>query len=331
MKIKKLKTILKCIILLSILALIIFAIYQVEKKQELEENEELGKVGQDLTLEQPDRIIYKNKNGNYYIMLRGTTEYSKIYSELYNRTYKPIEGKVYSENEIAELQYKGSFVELDYNTRSKNYVYMLEEKEIGIIRRFTDSGQVIKTTLDNVSDLMKKLDSQTKNLTKYEFIKGNSYTSVNTLKEIPLYIGMELKQSGTYQNGVFQKIITSEQDYQNTLLELNFMASSEMKNVDFDAEKVIITVSKYDINDIKQNVGNIKYKLGNARNDYLVNVLMVSNVVNTNCIYLEKDENISNEQVIKNSDYQVDERAKEEAQRYLKDSYRIILQIKEEK
>ena len=190
MKIKKLKTILKCIILLSILALIIFAIYQVEKKQELEENEELGKVGQDLTLEQPDRIIYKNKNGNYYIMLRGTTEYSKIYSELYNRTYKPIEGKVYSENEIAELQYKGSFVELDYNTRSKNYVYMLEEKEIGIIRRFTDSGQVIKTTLDNVSDLMKKLDSQTKNLTKYEFIKGNSYTSVNTLIEIPLYMEM---------------------------------------------------------------------------------------------------------------------------------------------
>ena len=324
MKIKKLKTISKCIILLSILALIIFAIYQVEKKQELEENEELGKVGQDLTLEQPDRIIYKNKNGNYYIMLRGTTEYSKIYSELYNRTYKPIEGKVYSENEIAELQYKGSFVELDYNTRSKNYVYMLEEKEIGIIRRFTDSGQVIKTTLDNVSDLTKKLDSQTKNLTKYEFIKGNSYTSVNTLKEIPLYIGMELKQRGTYQNGVYQKIITSEQDYQNTLLELNFMASSEMKNVDFDAEKVIITVSKYDINDIKQNVGNIKYKLGNAqRYDYVVNVLMVSNVVNTNCIYLEKDENISNEQVINNSDYQVDERAKEEAQRYLKDTYRI--------
>ena len=38
---------------------------------------------------------------------------------------------------------------------------------------------------------------------------------------------------------------------------------------------------------------------------------------------MEKDENISNEQVIKNSDYQVDERAKEEAQRYLKDTYRI--------
>ena len=31
------------------------------------------------------------------------------------------------------MQNKGSFIEFDYDRKSKNYVFMLEEKEIGII------------------------------------------------------------------------------------------------------------------------------------------------------------------------------------------------------
>ena len=119
----------KCLILLLSIGLILFAIYKVEKNQEKQEG--LGQIGQNLTLQQPDRIIYKNKNGDYYIIQDGTKAYSKIYSELYNRTYNPIEGKVYSEDEITELENKGSFVELDYNTKSKNIIFMLEENEIG--------------------------------------------------------------------------------------------------------------------------------------------------------------------------------------------------------
>ena len=282
----------KCLILLLSIGLILFAIYKVEKNQE--KQGELGQVGQNLTLQQPDRIIYKNKNGDYYIIQDGTKAYSKIYSELYNRTYNPIEGKVYSENEIAELENKGSFVEFDYNTKSKNFIFMLEESEIGIIRRFTDSGQVIKTSLDDVKGLTAKLDSKTKEMTKYSFDKNNSYTSENALKELPTNVDIELKQSGIYQNNVYQTVIEYGEDkYKNLLKQLNFKSNNQLKDVDFEKENVIITISKYDINEIKQNIGNIKYELGNTRSDYQVNVLIVSKVVNTNCIYLE---NASNEQ-----------------------------------
>ena len=282
----------KCLILLLSIGLILFAIYKVEKNQE--KQGELGQVGQNLTLQQPDRIIYKKTNGDYYIIQEGTKAYSKIYSELYNRTYNPIEGKVYSENEIAEFENKGSFVEFDYNTKSKNIVFMLKESEIGIIRRFTDSGQVIKTSLDDVKGLTAKLDSQTKEMTKYSFDKNNSYTSENALKELPTNVDIELKQSGIYQNNVYQTVIEYDENrYENLLKQLNFKSNNQLKDVDFEKENVIITISKYDINEIKQNIGNIKYKLGNTRSDYQVNVLIVSKVVNTNCIYLE---NASNEQ-----------------------------------
>ena len=309
----------KCLILLLSIGLILFAIYKAEKNQEKQEG--LGQIGQNLTLQQPDRIIYKNKNGDYYIIQDGTKAYSKIYSELYNRTYNPIEGKVYSEDEITEFENKGSFVELDYNTKSKNIIFMLEENEIGIIRRFTDSGQVIKTSLDNAKELTSKLDTQTKEMTKYNFDKNNSYMSENALKEVPTNVDIELKQSGIYQNNVYQTVIEYDDDkYENLLKQLNFKSNNQLKDVDFEKENVIITISKYDINEIKQNIGNIKYKLGNTRSDYQVNVLVVSKIANTNCIYLE---NAQNEQIITNIETNSGESAKEEVQKYLKDTYRI--------
>ena len=94
----------KCLILLLSIGLILFAIYKVEKNQE--KQGELGQVGQNLTLQQPDRIIYKKTNGDYYIIQEGTKAYSKIYSELYNRTFNPIEGKVYKENDEGGCQIK---------------------------------------------------------------------------------------------------------------------------------------------------------------------------------------------------------------------------------
>lgn len=309
----------KCLILLLSIGLILFAIYKVEKNQEKQEG--LGQIGQNLTLQQPDRIIYKNKNGDYYIIQDGTKAYSKIYSELYNRTYNPIEGKVYSEDEITELENKGSFVELDYNTKSKNIIFMLEENEIGIIRRFTDSGQVIKTSIDNIKELTSKLDTQTKEMTKYNFDKNNSYMSENALKEVPTNVDIGLKQNGIYQNNVYQTVIEYDDNkYENLLKQLNFKSNNQLKDVDFEKENVIITISKYDINEIKQNIGNIKYKLGNTRSDYLVNVLIVSKIVNTNCIYLE---NTQNEPLPTNIEMNLGESAKEEVQKYLKDTYRI--------
>ena len=249
----------------------------------------------------PDRIIYKKTNGDYYIIQEGTKAYSKTYSELYNRTYNPIEGKVYSENEIAEFENKGSFVEFDYNTKSKNFIFMLEESEIGIIRRFTDSGQVIKTSLDDVKGLTAKLDNQTKEMTKYSFDKNNSYTSENALKELPTNVDIELKQSGIYQNNVYQTVIEYDENrYENLLKQLNFKSNNQLKDVDFEKENVIVDISEkrfygdYAVKQTNKYMNDLKErKKAISEEEYQKEKQQLSKVVNTNCIYLE---NASNEQ-----------------------------------
>lgn len=64
------------------------------------------------------KIIYININNKYIIVNSCISAYTQIYSELYNRTINTIEGKVYSEEEISQMQNNGSFIEFDYDTCS---------------------------------------------------------------------------------------------------------------------------------------------------------------------------------------------------------------------
>lgn len=270
-----------CIILLLIISIIIFFIYEMEKEQEQLENQNLGQIADNTTLPVPDRIVYKDSNNKYTIIYSNTSAFTKIYSELYNRLTNIIEGKVISENEITQMQEQGSFIEFDYNTKSKNFVFMLEEDEIGAIKRFSDTGQVIKTSLDNVEELVKMTNKLTKQMDKYDFDKTQSYISSTKLIDFPS--NLEFVQE---RSGIYQKIIRYDsEDYKNTLEQLDFKVEGDIPNVDFDKKNVVITISQYKIDSIKQNIGNIKYEFGNLEPNYSVNMLVVSKVVNTNCIY----------------------------------------------
>ena len=125
------------ILLLVLFCSIIFLIFKIEISNEKSKDDNVGLVAENTIIPTPDRIIYKNINNEYIIINSGTSAYTKIYSELYNRIINTIEGKVYSEDEISQMQNKGSFIEFDYNSKSKNYVFMLDEKEIGIIISFS--------------------------------------------------------------------------------------------------------------------------------------------------------------------------------------------------
>ena len=131
------------------------------------------------------KIIYKNINNEYTIINSNASAYNQIYSELYNRITNTIDGKAYSEYEISQMQNKGSFIEFDYDRKSKNYVFMLEEKEIGIIKRFSDSGQVIQNSLSNKDKLIEKIDAVTKGIfPKYDFDTEYNYNSENSLSKV---------------------------------------------------------------------------------------------------------------------------------------------------
>ncbi len=157
-----------CIILLQILVIILLFTYLIERKQEITINSTESVIEQE-ELPIPDRIVVKDEEGKYEIMQSWNgSEFSDIYSLLYSEMVNTIEGKVYQEDEISKIQEQGSFIEFDYNTKSKNFVFMLDEEEIGIIRRFGDSGQVIKTSLKNKEILKGMIKEISKKADKYE-------------------------------------------------------------------------------------------------------------------------------------------------------------------
>lgn len=157
-----------CIILLQILVIILLFTYLIERKQEITINSTESVIEQE-ELPIPDRIVVKDEEGKYEIMQSWNgSEFSDIYSLLYSEMVNTIEGKVYQEDEISKIQEQGSFIEFDYNTKSKNFVFMVDEEEIGIIRRFGDSGQVIKTSLKNKEILKGMIKEISKKADKYE-------------------------------------------------------------------------------------------------------------------------------------------------------------------
>lgn len=295
------------ILILLLICIVLVSIFYIEKKQEEQEEQNVGKIDENTTLPTPDRIIYKNQQNQYIIIKSDTSEYATIYSELYNRTTDTIEGKVYSEDEISQMQERGSFIEFDYNTKSKNFVFMFDKNEIGVIKRFSDSGQVIKTSLENKETLLELIEKLTKDKTKYDFNKEYNYTSENKLNEVPSDLGFsEVRQ------GVYQKIFNdTESNYQNILEKLNFQTNTEIANIDFNKYSIILTISQYEIKQIEQNIGSIKYEFGEFLDKYNVNFLAVSNVVNINCIYynitdLSEYTTVKNETNTNKDEYSVD-------------------------
>ena len=283
-----------CVLLLLSIGFIIFYIYALEKdRMKLEnQNSEIVEGTSDFMI--PDRIIYKNSNSEYIMMNPEDKDFEKIYSELHNISKKNIEGVVYSEEELEKIQKEEKFIECDYNTKSKNYIFILKEKEISVIRRFDKGGQVIKNFVKDVDKLIKMIEDISLKYEKYRFDNPESYTSKTKIIDFSSNLKFEQKR-----DGIYQKIIkNNNNEFINILDELNFKLDNEIRKIDFDKENIIITISRYDIENIKANIGNIKYEFGKINNNYIVNVFIVSKISNVNCIYY----NISDSDISKNND-----------------------------
>lgn len=244
-------------------------------------------------LPNPDRIVYKNSNNEYIVIKSNSNYYDDIYYELDSRvSSNTIEGKTYSEDEITKMQNEGKFVEFDYDKKSKNYVFMLDEDEIGIIRRSSNGGQVIQTSLFDTDDLIEEIDDLTENITtKYNFENDESYISENKMSQITSDLGF----TKTLNSGVYKKVIESdENEYKEILKKLNFKNEKGYPEVDFNNKSVVILASIYEINDIKKNIGNIKFELGEFSEQYNIALFIVSKVVNVNCIYFNLSETTLN-------------------------------------
>ncbi len=102
---------------------------------------------------------------------------------------------------------------------------------------------------------LRKIDYE---FSKYYFNTEYSYSSENSLSKIDY--DMPLVQTKVV--GVYQKVIEYNEDDYNEILEKLKFKNQELPKVDFNKQSVVITVLRYEIQEIKQSIGNIKYELG---------------------------------------------------------------------
>ena len=279
-KLKKLKLTGILIMIIVIIGFAIYTIFEIEKDEEKIENQQIAETSE--TLKIPDRIIYKNENNQYYVLEHENSGFSTIYSEIFNRITDNKNGVVLKEEEIDEIKEKESFVEFDYLSRSKNFVFPLQQENIAMIQMFTENGQVRQKKIKDKEELIKNIEKITKKMDSYTFEKEKLYTSTNLLENMPTTIGLSQKNAGVYQ-----KIILIEKEYKDILQETNFRSEEQIEAIDFSKQKVIVTVTQYNTKSIKVNIGNVKYKMSESQEKYIVSLLVVSKIVNTDCIYID--------------------------------------------
>ena len=74
----------------------------------------------------------------------------------------------------------------------------------------------------------------------------------------------------------------------DTLIEeTKFTTKEKLPEINFLNQKVIVTVTKYNTKSVKVNIGNVKYKMAQIQDKYIVNIVVVSKIVNTDCVYID--------------------------------------------
>lgn len=258
----------------------------------------------------PDRIVYRNENGEYFEFLSGGDDYEKILELLENSINDYNEnGKKLTDDEIDSIHTK-SFIEFDYKTKSKNYIIQLDNNKEAVIKLADTGGTVCVEKIDNLKNIKSTLGDMTKESKAYLF-KYKEMISKNVLQTFE-YKYEKMFKEVNYK--IHQVKIEDYDTYEKFYYICNLALEEEITEQTFDDNVVIITVSSVPKIDVKVNIGNIKYtynKIENASYQYNVHVLVVSKIVNTDCVYnndlteietkvqindmnLEQDENVDN-------------------------------------
>ncbi len=227
---------------------------------------------------------------------------SKDYTDILNELIKGIdskgEGPVVSEEEIKEIEQNENYIELDYDTVSKNYVIAYEQEADNVILRSDIGGKVVKQNLDNKKDLSKLMKEKIKsdNVNCYHMEDSRGYKVTNEISNETFESNnSDFRQ---YEDGVYGVKIQSEEKLNDILERYNIELEEEIPSDIFDRADIILMISKYNIENIETRVGGLTYTFtGSQREDsYLVNIFAASKAINTNCVYRNMEdisENVS--------------------------------------
>ena len=233
----------------------------------------------------PDRIVYRNQSGQYYQFAKDSDEYNQIIERIKQSLNNYSEsGNTLTEEDIDSIHEK-SFIEFDYETASKNYIIPLEENENANMIKLGNTGGIeVSNQLKNLEELATLADEQSQNATPYEF-EYKELLSRNTITSMEYRYLQQFKQIN-YK--IYQVKIQDMESYELYKEMCNLAFDEEIANNIFENNDLILTVSLVPKITVKVNIGNIQYTYENMSDvdyQYTAHLLIVSKIVNTDCIY----------------------------------------------
>lgn len=232
----------------------------------------------------PDRMVYKDDSGEYFIFGESDSDFNKIYNTISSKLKYKNDGTVLSLNEIEDIKEQYSFIEFDYNTKSKNRIFLLDCPNIAMINMTGEEGQIAREKLDGLNEIKITLENATKFKDSFPIKYDLGFDKV--IDELPKNMnGFKEKMSG-----VSYKVV----DY-NELKELieRYSIDINIDHIDFDARNVIVTFyNKEYISKVDKCIGHLSYYISPAYGTSHINLQIVSKIYNENCIYFYNDDTI---------------------------------------
>ena len=292
-KFKEYKSLIGITTLLIVLCIGTFIFTRIEPK------EETGVVNSFQYFETPDRIVYKEKNtDNYYVFKKGESSYTDILNEIIKVFDSKEEGIQVSKEDIEAIEKNQNYIELDYDTISKNYVIAYEEDLNNIILRNDNGGQVVKQSIkeEYKKELQEKLDEKILMDASCYHMGDNKQYILNNKEIEDDVIVKNVSGLTLYESGIYGIKIQNKQKLDEILNRYNVTLEEQINDDIFEKSDVIVMISKYDIEKIETRIGGLTYFFTGSKlnNSYIVNVFQASKAINTNCIYRNLDNTISN-------------------------------------
>ena len=171
---KKFRNVMMVILDIVLVVVAIFFFAKVGVKDEEETNIKITSTTQEnqdesLDIKSPDRIVFKN-NEKYYVINSGDGNYNDLV-EICVKNLSSTTPYDITESEIDDLKNTTNFVEFDYNTISKNYIFILDKDVRVVIRMKETDGTVVADEISNSDEIIKKFENEEIGKESYSFDK----------------------------------------------------------------------------------------------------------------------------------------------------------------
>ena len=145
--------------------------------------------------ETPDRIVYKAKNKDeYYVFLPSQDSYRSLLNQLIRSIEGLGEGATLTKEELNKIQEEENYIELDYDTISKNYLILYEKENFNVIKRTDNGGVIVRNNIKEKENLERLIKQEIQNKDIYKMSDNKEYKVNNDVDKTIVENDTNLKQ-----------------------------------------------------------------------------------------------------------------------------------------